>query len=405
MNRLARAARQWIVAGIAVACLRPAIAEAVVVYAMDSSVTSRAPADDPGWNNVAHLAGAGAVYLGNRWVLTANHVSDGSITLSDGRSFAMVPGSSRQLANTGSAAIFGSPDLKMFRLVDDPGLPSLTINDARPGIRSTLMMIGSGRDAAPGFQGWQLTNGTNGFDWKPTALPLANATGFNLLPTSSMRWGTNEAAAGAIFANNNTLAFSTTFDRVAGGYEAQAAPGDSGGGVFQKVDGQWQLAGIMVSQQLLSNQPSDTSVFGDQTYSADLAVYRAQIDDLLTRADSAWQNQANYYDVNRSGMVTGIDVLLIINDLTAHGIHPVSGTPGAGKGLLDVNGDGQITGNDALRIINALLGKTADVASPTAATSLTTTSSLVPEPSSLALAAMAAAALTLWAARRRGRRA
>ena len=346
---------------------------------------------------MAHLAGASAVYLGNRWVLTANHVSDGSITLSDGRSFAMVPGSSRQLANTGSAALFGSPDLKMFRLVDNPGLPSLTINDTRPGIRSTLMMIGSGRDAAPGFQGWQLTNGTNGFNWKPTALPLANATGFNLLPTSSMRWGTNDAAAGAIFANNNTLAFSTTFDRAVGDYEAQAAPGDSGGGVFQKVDGQWQLAGIMVSQQLLSNQPSDTAVFGDQTYSADLAVYRAQIEDLVTRADSAWQNQANYYDVNRSGMVTGIDVLLIINDLTAHGIHPVSGTPGAGKGLLDVNGDGQITGNDALRIINALQGKTAEVAA------VNLTSSLVPEPSSLALAAVAA--LTLLAARRRGRRA
>ena len=365
---------------------------------MDPSVTARAPADDPGWNNVAHLAGASAVYLGNRWVLTANHVGDGSITLSDGRSFAMVPGSSRQLANTGTAALFGNPDLKMFRLVDDPGLPSLTINTARPGTNTTLMMIGAGRDAEHGLQGWQLTNGANGFTWKATALPLANATGFNLLPTSSMRWGTNDAAAGSLFANNTTVAFSTTFDRVGGNYEAQAATGDSGGGVFQKVNGQWQLAGIMVSQQLLSNQPSDTSVFGDQTYSADLSFYRAQINDLLTRADSAWQNQANYYDVNRSGSVTGIDVLLIINDLQAHGVHTVSGTPGAGKGLLDVNGDGQITSNDALRIINALQGKTAEVAA------VSTTSSLVPEPSSLALAGVAITALTLVATRRRRRR-
>ena len=61
--------------------------------------------------------------------------------------------------------------------------------------------------------------------------------------------------------------------------EAQAVAGDSGGPVFAKHGGQWQLAGIMVAAEGYSGQPSLelTAVFGNETFMADLSYYRNQI--------------------------------------------------------------------------------------------------------------------------------
>ena len=49
--------------------------------------------------------------------------------------------------------------------------------------------------------------------------------------------------------------------------------------VFAKHGGQWQLAGIMVTVDAYSAQPSPelTAVFGNETFMADLSYYRNQI--------------------------------------------------------------------------------------------------------------------------------
>ena len=47
----------------------------------------------------------------------------------------------------------------------------------------------------------------------------------------------------------------------------------------------------MDTQTLLNNQPAGTAVFGNQTQAVDLSVYRTQILDIMTNADTAWQNQ------------------------------------------------------------------------------------------------------------------
>jgi hypothetical protein len=353
-------------------------ARAVVVSTSNLPVTAVAPGDDPGWNNVAYRGTASAVYLGNRWVLTANHVGEGSIRLSDGREFIMAAGSGVQLNNSGIAAT-GSPDLRMFRLADDPGLPTLQIDTVRPPFGTSLYLIGAGRDRATGLDGWEVSGAGAATVWTPSGPPFANVYGYSLLTTSTMRWGMNEVSSNQILINNSTVGFSTRFDRFALSFEGQAVTGDSGGGVFRFVEDQWKLVGIMTAQQLMSNQPAGTTVFGNSSQIADLATYRSQIDALLNRVDPAWQNQRNYFDVNGSGFVSPLDYLVIFNEILRSQPHALVGSPATGQQYYDVNGDSMISQLDALRIINAL---TVGNANPTTASAqaMSSDSVLVPEP-------------------------
>jgi hypothetical protein len=67
-----------------------------------------------------------------------------------------------------------------------------------------------------------------------------------------------------------------------------------------------------------------------------------------------WQNAESPWDVDRSGVVTPLDALLVINDLNAGGSRELAGTPGGTDPRCDVTGDGWLTPVDALHIINAL---------------------------------------------------
>ena len=71
-----------LVLSILVACIAGAggAARAAVIAAGDGTGNTTAPADDPGWDSVGHAGGLAGVYLGDRWVLTANHVGERAIT-------------------------------------------------------------------------------------------------------------------------------------------------------------------------------------------------------------------------------------------------------------------------------------------------------------------------------------
>jgi hypothetical protein len=218
-----------------------------------------------------------------------------------------------------------------------------------------------------------------------------------------MRWGTNVINSGATLVDNNsTVGFTTLFERQGLAFEAQAATGDSGGAVFHfDNQGNWSLVGIMLAQRLLANQPANTIVFGDQTESASLASYRAQIVDWVANADTMWQNQANHTDVNRSTAVTPLDALLVINEVQLRGTHGFAAKPSATSPLYDVSGDGQVSTLDALQVINQLIGQLAAAPAASPASALA-----VPEPSTGVLIALGMALLGLarfLAAWRRGR--
>ncbi len=67
-----------------------------------------------------------------------------------------------------------------------------------------------------------------------------------------------------------------------------------------------------------------------------------------------WQNPTNHYDVNNSGEVSPIDVLLLINYINGTPVNPLPLPKPAGLPFYDVSGDGNATAQDVLLIINEI---------------------------------------------------
>jgi len=254
-------------------------AHAVIIRGGDGTGNTTAPSDDPGWANVGKKAtgGATAVYLGNQWVLTANHVGPGDVIFG-GVTYSMVPGSWHRLQTPETCADPSLPpvyvDLGMFQIdTQPPGLAELSISPTTPPTGAEVLGAGYGRDREPNETWWNSS-------WeKQTGTPAFY--GFNWVSSSSKRWGRNHVAGTKTIYNTET--FYTTFSRFggAGNDEMQAALGDSGGAVFYKRGDQWELSGIMlaIAQYIHTepDQPFETAVYGNLTYAADLSVYRDQI--------------------------------------------------------------------------------------------------------------------------------
>jgi hypothetical protein len=243
---------------------------AVIIRSGDGSGNTTAPPDDPGWANVGLRGGGTGVYLGNQWVLTANHVGAGTITLG-ATVYNPIPGSAVQLSNPPSYTPL--TDLLMFRIDTDPGLPPLTISSAAPLPGAELLMIGRGRNRQANLTHWDAT-------WNEVGPPGVHR-GFKWAAGRTARWGENHVAAAGVAAQVgglDVLGMLTTFDEVSTlAHEAQAATGDSGGAVFHKNGANWELAGTIIAVTNLSGQPASTAVFNNTTFSADLSVYRQQI--------------------------------------------------------------------------------------------------------------------------------
>lgn len=268
---------------LAVCLAAPRIASAVVIDTLTGTGNTTAPADDPGWANVGKLGIGTGVYLGNDWVLTASHVGGGSIVLNGG-TYAMLAGSGTQLTNGGAAGKTAVTDLYMFKLATTPdGLAGVPIAAAAAGSGAAVTMIGSGRDRGD-FTQWSVDTNTDPWIWTEVQSG-GNAAGYKTLSTRTMRWGTNNVS---ISGSDSWINYSSIDAKVLGtnftyyqyySNEAQAAYGDSGGGVFHKNGSTWELAGLILTVGGYSGQPDPgaNAVFGNVTYAADLSFYRPQI--------------------------------------------------------------------------------------------------------------------------------
>jgi hypothetical protein len=255
-------------------------ARGVIIDTATGTGNTTAPVDNPGWANVGTVANGSAVYLGNRWAITATHVWTGPTTFS-GTTYQNVPGSEITLSNNGAAGKTPYTDLVLYQLATDPGLPALTIASSTPANGSAVTMIGAGRDRGA-FTTWNVNTGTTPWVWTVSG-SNANAAGYLWGSTRTMRWGTN-AVEGAgwitytIDTAKSAYVMQTTFNDLGTfSNEAQAAPGDSGGAMFRKNGSTWELSGIMLVTDAFSGQPGSTAVFGNNTFSADLSYYRSQI--------------------------------------------------------------------------------------------------------------------------------
>ena len=111
----------------------------MIIDSSDGTGNTAAPSPDPGWSYVGTRGSLTAVYLGDGWVLTANHVGAGDVTLG-GVVYPYVPGTAVRLRNgPGSFA-----DLLVFAIAPYPVMPLLPIATTKPQLGTDLILIGNG---------------------------------------------------------------------------------------------------------------------------------------------------------------------------------------------------------------------------------------------------------------------
>lgn len=303
--------KRWLV-GSAVVALSQLFCQqcsAVVVASANENTTSPDPTFP--WNNVGIVNSSTGIYLGDRWVLTARHVTQFAAPIEFPGIGIFEPESDVKMLieNPTGRGLSEFTDLALFRLRDDPGLPPIRIASQTPAIGTEVYLVGNGRDREEDLTFWDadITPARN--EWVETD-ESGEYSGYKTISSKTIRWGTN------LIENDETLFFDfdqghthvidtgitgevialiTEFDRegysntftfddegrIDTDYEAQAVLNDSGGGLFVLNDGNWELAGIINSVFGHSGQDDEggpatrlNPLFGNVTFSANLADYR-----------------------------------------------------------------------------------------------------------------------------------
>jgi hypothetical protein len=256
-----------------------------------------APGGQPFFNNVGAIGSASAIYLGDGWVLSANHVA-GALPASvnfGGVSYLTQAGSFHRLENPAySPTLSLLTDIVVFRLSAPPALPWVTISNATPTVGSQVMMIGNGSTQVGPQTFWDRTEFPGGGNdtWVVTTEALSNIAGYQTTGAREVRWGenlVNDDNFTASIGHGDVISFSTRFDPIGLPHEAQAVSGDSGGAVFSYNGSTWELSGMMYAVSTYETQPggADTAVFGMETAIADLSYYRSQILTIIPEPSTA----------------------------------------------------------------------------------------------------------------------
>lgn len=249
----------------------------------------------------------------------------------------MVPGTRLLIEHSSSE----DADLAVMQIDPFPEeLPPLELAAFSPGFDTPVWMIGQGRDRGTQIPG-------QGWVWATT---------------SSKRWGTNQIGGfvtgiGTVaevlvpgVSNRLTRALVTQFDEfpntLVSPHECIATVGDSGGGLFVETSpGQFALAGIQIAIAQDDGQDPETSLYGNDTFSADLD------DDLVPdvedncldvpNPDQRDSNADGYgnlcdFDYNDDEQTAGPDYIIL-----SSGFGIRAGEPGFDEDL-DATGDGLI---------------------------------------------------------------
>jgi hypothetical protein len=244
-------------------------AQAIILYDANETANTVAPTSGAPWEYVARLdiggtPDASGVYLGNNYMLTADHVTltSTSTVLLNGQTFA--------IDTTFAAVQVGGADIKIFKILGNPGLASLPLMTSSDNDKSntcTIIGWGIGKGTEVANQGW---------NWNFAESPRIE------------RWGLNFTQPVYYTDPDTSLSYLTTqFNRTGGVDEAAVTLGDSGSGLFIKVGSTWKLAGITsgVSTYGQSLYDEDLSTAGDQpdrNFFVPVRLYESQLQPLTT---------------------------------------------------------------------------------------------------------------------------
>ncbi len=258
------------------------------------------------WENVGAAGDSTGEYLGNGWIITANHVYRGSDPSKIVFSLT-IAGVTHLWSGNGTQ--FGAHDIFLAQLDPDGlgnlpdgyGATGIPLATATPAVGTAVTYIGLGDT----FSTTALYIAT-GNPWPTTVIDDA-AVSVRVYPwaTQAKTWGTNliwgTTAAGSTtsggspiatqtVAGDNALAtdFSSTRHPnlpasrdAATAFETGAALYDSGSGVFVNVAGTWRLAGLTDTTDAFGGQPANSMTVDNNTYSIDLASYSPQISAII----------------------------------------------------------------------------------------------------------------------------
>lgn len=246
------------------------------------------------------------VYLGGKYVLTADHVVIRDKVSFDGSTFYNID---KDFGGGGGSQVL-STDLKVVKLIAEPtGLVPVVLNTSSLELNKAGTIVACGRGVDPAD-----TNGADGWD-------------FGNPSTENKRWGTNDIAGNLLYTYEvfkktytNVISLNTILNNNEGDDEAGLNLIDSGGAIFGKFGAgpnqEWRLMGVpavvFADPAPFSNSPTldnqnlfvrissyasaiqdeipDTSVYAD--WKVDHSLYGADaLDDADTDGDSIGQLQ------------------------------------------------------------------------------------------------------------------
>jgi hypothetical protein len=298
-----------------------------LIVTSDNPGYSTAPYNDPGWDNVGWMSNGTGVYIGDGWVLTPFHVyrheaERSSIVLD--QEYDEIPGTARRVKS--SSGVNG--DLVMFRINGNPEIDGLNIryNDVVGNLTTTiisngLIQVGGVVTETIGSKQYKYFNTSYpDVSWTeperpwppditdPTTPPVEDW----IAPSRGMRWGTNKIPSSygidiPLTMNGITTdSFVTWFDLNGGNSEAQPLDKDSGGAVFIKNGGDWELSGLVLAIATPQGYSSDApnplthAVYGNAAYYANLSEYYADIAAIRLRplpGDADWNGTVDALDL------------------------------------------------------------------------------------------------------------
>ncbi|AQQ08844.1 hypothetical protein L21SP3_00635 [Sedimentisphaera cyanobacteriorum] len=247
-----------------------------------------APSDDPGWARSGSVGTNGSgVYLGNGWVITANHLSSKTYFTVDGdATYSKMAGEEYgvQLDNLEKTSKI---DLYMFRVDTSAGnlsgLSPTPIASSVPSAGTQATHIGTGDGQTSSTETtWYIDRQTG--VWSTEGNPSdTQRQGYYWEADRDKRWAFEEVyQSDADF--NGIEGFATSFEDMPD--YGITVDHDSGSGLFVK-NGEWELAGIAHAIATYDGQPDRTSVYGNLSFYSDLSQYSGQINDIMAIPEPA----------------------------------------------------------------------------------------------------------------------